>query len=143
MATSTGSPTPRGNQLDQFVIHEEGNDKHESPLPQRQASSVGPYIIIHSTHNANNQFQTPKHTLAVSEGPAPLSTSKLGNIQAKPNADITGKISMSSSDKKVRHAPWSFLSELILTGDCRRSKLAIHPVTVKKRCNQDRWKHFL
>lgn len=100
-STSTGSPAPRGTQLDQFIIHEEGNDKQGSPSHQRQASLVHPYVTLLSTHNANHQPQTPKHTSAIIEGPAPLSTSKLSNIQAKPNADPTGKTSISSSDKKV------------------------------------------
>ena len=35
------------------------------------------------------------------EGPAPLSTSKLSNIQAKPAGDTSGKASMPGVDKKV------------------------------------------
>lgn len=45
-STSTGSPAPRGTQTDRFTIHEEGDDKLESPLHRRQTSLVYLPIVL-------------------------------------------------------------------------------------------------
>ncbi|KAL9099420.1 MAG: hypothetical protein Q9163_005078 [Psora crenata] len=83
MATleSTGSPTARGRASGHFTIHEEEDGKH-------------------STAGAIHQMSlTPKHSYTSADGPTPLSTSKLGNLQAQSGADSGSK------KLKVEHRP--------------------------------------
>ncbi|KAL9129258.1 MAG: hypothetical protein Q9217_002238 [Psora testacea] len=78
---STGSPTVRGRASGHFTIHEEEHGKHSTAGATRQVSL------------------TPKHSYNTNDGPTPLSTSKLGNLQAQPGADGGSK------KLKVDHRP--------------------------------------
>ncbi|KAK4696595.1 pumilio RNA-binding family, partial [Lecanoromycetidae sp. Uapishka_2] len=71
---SDGSPAARGRTSAQFSILDEGNLGIKQDASTRQASST-------------SKQGAPKHTITFNEGPAPLSTSKLANLQAPASQD--------------------------------------------------------
>ncbi|KAL8789589.1 MAG: hypothetical protein Q9213_001025 [Squamulea squamosa] len=77
---SSGSPPPRSRPSTQFVIHEDTEDIENatSSKPQRQMASVSEaFLNLKVTDDGGKS----KHNMTSSGGLAPLTTSKLGNMQ--------------------------------------------------------------
>ncbi|KAI4280117.1 MAG: hypothetical protein L6R38_004690 [Xanthoria sp. 2 TBL-2021] len=78
---SSGSPPTRSRRSTQFVIHEDAEDIENT-----------------STLKPNRPMASHKHNLTSSDGPSPLTTSKLGNIQG---SSLSGPASHKKT--KVNH----------------------------------------
>ncbi|KAL8853331.1 MAG: hypothetical protein Q9221_001807 [Calogaya cf. arnoldii] len=91
---SNGSPPPRSRRSTQFVIHEDAEDidKSSSLKPNRSMASVSEAMQDLKVSNDNGKH---KHNMTLSDGPSPLTTSKLGNIQ-------TPSLSGPASHKKTK-----------------------------------------
>jgi len=97
---STGSPELRGRPSVPFAIHDEVDDNKNLTVSTRQESSVSHVpTFIHFERSDVDFIQasklSSKHSIPSQEGPLPLSTSKLGNVQPPPGP---------ARGSKVRHA---------------------------------------
>ncbi|KAL8861084.1 MAG: hypothetical protein Q9178_002597 [Gyalolechia marmorata] len=77
---SSGSPPPRNRPSTQFVIHEDSMDieNSTSSKPKHQMASVSEAML---NLKMTNDTGKSKHNMTSSDGPSPLTTSKLGNAQ--------------------------------------------------------------
>ncbi|KAL9041709.1 MAG: hypothetical protein Q9180_001103 [Flavoplaca navasiana] len=91
---SNGSPPPRSRRSTQFVIHEDAVDieNADSSKPKRPKASVSEAM---QSLKISNDAGKHKHNLTSSDGPSPLTTSKLGNIQS-------ASLSTSARHKKTK-----------------------------------------
>ncbi|KAF6231346.1 hypothetical protein HO173_010489 [Letharia columbiana] len=90
---SNGSPAARGRvSTTQFAVHDE-TDHQDNSMSSRQASSTSKQGVS-------------KHGITTNEGPMPLSTSKLGNLQPTPGP------SSGSKKMKVEHSAAALHDEM-------------------------------
>ncbi len=77
---STGSPSARGRPSAHFSIHDdmENTEKTESLKVTRVVGFLSSVLL---DLNITNMDEKDKHGRGSSDGPSPLSTSKLGNLQ--------------------------------------------------------------
>lgn len=76
--TSTGSPPARGRPLAQFSIHDD-SENNKSLKGMRLGGSVSRALLSMNITDLDGKH---KHSRTSSDGPSPLATSKLGNMQS-------------------------------------------------------------
>ncbi|KAL8993839.1 MAG: hypothetical protein Q9169_006048 [Polycauliona sp. 2 TL-2023] len=91
---SSGSPQPRNRPSMQFVIHEDAMDAEQPNVSKanRPTASVSEAM---QNLKVSDDAGKHKHHLTLSEGPSPLTTSKMGNMQTPP-------LSSSARHKKTK-----------------------------------------
>lgn len=86
--STCGSPAIDGSSSCQFQVHDEGQAKQDSSPSTRQPIFVD-LASLYSQNRTNHTYQSTKHSINPSgDGPIPLSSSKLGNIQVRPDDRI-------------------------------------------------------
>lgn len=81
---SNGSPSNRSRPSTQFVIHDDA-ELDNTLKPTRRQGTVS--LSMSMCDNIAKLNAKNKHSMNFSDGPSPLSTSKLGNVQAS-KADV-------------------------------------------------------
>ncbi|KAL8943785.1 MAG: hypothetical protein Q9211_000868 [Gyalolechia sp. 1 TL-2023] len=92
---STGSPPSRNRPSTQFMIHDDAENNNFLKAT-RQGGTVS--CAMASLDNMTDLNGKSKHSMNFSDGPSPLSTSKLGNVQAS-----TVNVSANHKKAKIDH----------------------------------------
>ncbi|KAL8670523.1 MAG: hypothetical protein Q9168_004940 [Polycauliona sp. 1 TL-2023] len=92
---SSGSPPPRNRRSTQFVIHEDAADAQNTDSFQSNRPLASVSDAMQNLKVSNNDAGKHKHHLTSSDGPSPLASSKLENLQ-------TASLSSSASYKKTK-----------------------------------------
>lgn len=97
---SGGSPLPRGLASSHFSIHEDVENLDQGPKLQRPLNSVSTicFTLPVRLNPADLEYKSTRHIKNPSDGLAPLTSSKLGNVQAQGESRVLSenKVSVGS-----------------------------------------------
>ncbi|KAL8686289.1 MAG: hypothetical protein Q9218_007209 [Villophora microphyllina] len=112
---SSGSPPSRTRSSAAFVIYEDSENVGNLPSTRRRGSISETMLHLQTSNDLENK----KQGVNTSDGPSPLSTSKLGNIQAPASNDSTSykvKVKHQKSDNELQeNSVDALLAKLKLT----------------------------